>query len=568
MPRPFEHKNGTFYLNVRMPVDLPPRVKGAVVMLTVGAATVTTAVTDKVFCSLRTKDPALAKERFTRAYGDLMRQLAGMRAGPKALTHKEIVALAGEVYRDRSEHFDSDPHMVPDGINGARATFKQMVAALHEGLGDPTCEDSEGQSIYLATASFPNGPQVLAWKLQQDIDYLGVSMTLEQAMEDLFGWRADRICAEKGVLVDGVTRRKLLDQIGQSYRLLIGKLGRNSDGDYSPDVNLSRFPPFAAPPSQVPGLTGCETIAGLFERWKAEYADKRAPSTIRRYGPSVASLNKFVKGRDIRAVTQDDMHDWAKHRRDVEGIGAGTVNGNDLVAAATLFSWAMTRDGGRLRLDNPVVGVKLELPKRQTIRERTFRPDEIRTILLAARAVNRDPRYPKASASRRWTPWICAYTGARIQEVCWLSKEDIWCQAGIWVMRFPQTKDGFARVVPVHSELEREGLIRFVESSGSGLLFVGDVAQKPGASRSPQELRAAELAAWIRTQADLEPGLSPNHSWRHTFVTRAEGAGISKRHSNAITGHNKRRDASDGYFSPGVAQLKTEIEKLPAFGLA
>ena len=135
-------------------------------------------------------------------------------------------------------------------------------------------------------------------------------------------------------------------------------------------------------------------------------------------------------------------------------------------------------------------------------------------------------------------------------------------------MRFPQTKDGCARTVPIHSELEREGFVRFVRAAPEGPLFVGDVEQQAGVSRSAPELRAAELAAWIKKRADLEAGVSPNHGWRHTFITRAEGAGISKRHSNAITGHNKCKDASDGYFAPEVEQLKTEIERFVPFQIA
>ncbi len=568
MPRPFEHKNGVYYLNVRTPADLPPDTAGASVMLPVGDATVAVVVGGKVFCSLRTKDPAVAKERFTQAYAALTRQLDALRSVPKPLTHKEIVALAGEVYRDRAEHFDAHPRFVPDGVLESQQTFAEAVqAVLPTVVGQSDAEAARGEAVYRVTATLPNGPQVLAWTLGQDIDYLGATMTLDQALEDLFGRRADKVCAEKGLRLDVPTRRKLLQQIGESYRLLIGKLKRNTAGDYSPDTTLSRFPAFVAParPASVPD--GRHTVASVFERWKTEFADKRAPSTIRRYGPSIASLDAFTKGRDLRLVTGDDVHDWAKHRRDVDGIGAGTVNGNDLVAAATLFSWAMTRDGGRLRTDNPVTGVKLDPPKCQTLRERTFRHEEIRTILLSARAVTPDLRFPRASASRRWAPWLCAYSGARIQEVCWLSKRDVWSEGGIWVMRFPQTKTGIARSVPIHSELEREGFVRFVEEAPDGFLFVGDVERTTAASRSAPELRAAELAAWIKKKANLEAGVSPNHGWRHTFVTRAEAAGISKRHSSAITGHNKRKDASDGYFDPELNQLKVEIEKLPGFQL-
>lgn len=80
MPRPFEHKNGVCYLNVRMPADLPPVSIGARIMLPIGEAAVATSVGDKVFCSLRVKEPAIAKERFTLAYSALAKQLDALRA--------------------------------------------------------------------------------------------------------------------------------------------------------------------------------------------------------------------------------------------------------------------------------------------------------------------------------------------------------------------------------------------------------------------------------------------------------------------------------------------------------
>ena len=248
MPRPFEHKNGTFYLNVRMPADLPSSAKGKSIALSIGGTTVQAAVTDKIFCSLRTKDPALAKERFTLAYGALAKQLDALRSGPKSLTHKEIVALAGLVYRDRADRFDADQHFVPDGMNAAEQEFQQAVQAFLGMATEPAdSEQALGEAIYRATAAMPKGPQVLAWHLGEDIDYLGVAMTLDQALEDLFGRRADRLCAENGLRIDVATRRKLLQQIGEVYSLIIGKLKRNRTGDYSPDPNLNRFPTFLPP---------------------------------------------------------------------------------------------------------------------------------------------------------------------------------------------------------------------------------------------------------------------------------------------------------------------------------
>lgn len=90
--------------------------------------------------------------------------------------------------------------------------------------------------------------------------------------------------------------------------------------------------------------------------------------------------------------------------------------------------------------------------------------------------------------------------------------------------------------------------------------------QKPGSTRSQQEQRASELAEWTRDQVKLDEDISPNHGWRHTFITRAEEADIKKRYVNAITGHN-HGDVSDGYFSARPKALKIRIDACPRYDL-
>ncbi len=85
--------------------------------------------------------------------------------------------------------------------------------------------------------------------------------------------------------------------------------------------------------------------------------------------------------------------------------------------------------------------------------------------------------------------------------------------------------------------------------------------------RTPAELRASEIAAWIKEKTALENGVSSNHGWRHTFLTIAEGVGISKRHANAIAGHNRKKDASGGYVAFPIDVLKRELDKIPRHAL-
>ena len=235
------------------------------------------------------------------------------------------------------------------------------------------------------------------------------------------------------------------------------------------------------------------------------------------------------------------------------------------MAVSSILAWTTTHSGGKKAVKNPAVGVRLDVPKKRVRREKSFRRDEISAILKLARDVTLDPRYPRASASRRWCPWICAYTGARVQEPLWLRKEHVRLEDGVWILDFQQTKTWIARRVPIHAALIEEGLLEFVRSAPPGFLFVGDRPQKPDSTRTAQELRAAELASWIQSKVGLKD-VSPNHGWRHTWCTLAEAASIPKRFSNRITGHNAE-DASDRYVSGLISQLAIEPAKFPRYDL-
>jgi integrase len=67
------------------------------------------------------------------------------------------------------------------------------------------------------------------------------------------------------------------------------------------------------------------------------------------------------------------------------------------------------------------------------------------------------------TACRRWVPWLCAYTGARVGELTQLRAGDVQARQGpagsIWVLRLTPDagtiKTGRARTVPLHADLVR-----------------------------------------------------------------------------------------------------------------
>ena len=71
MSRPFATKQGSYYLNVKVPLALRPLAKGQRVCLPVDGEHYMVVVSDKVVLSLRTKEAKVATERFRLALNAL-----------------------------------------------------------------------------------------------------------------------------------------------------------------------------------------------------------------------------------------------------------------------------------------------------------------------------------------------------------------------------------------------------------------------------------------------------------------------------------------------------------------
>jgi integrase len=93
----------------------------------------------------------------------------------------------------------------------------------------------------------------------------------------------------------------------------------------------------------------------------------------------------------------------------------------------------------------------------------------LETILSAALKVEVPPLGRKGwqwDAARRWVPWLCAYTGARVGELTQLRACDIERRPFGPVMRITPdagtVKTDEARTVPLHQHLIEMGLLDYV----------------------------------------------------------------------------------------------------------
>jgi integrase len=241
-----------------------------------------------------------------------------------------------------------------------------------------------------------------------------------------------------------------------------------------------------------------------------------------------------------------------------------------VVAARTVFAWAVERKHAK---QNPFKTVSVSVPRKQVSRaHKAFNADEVKIILRAALAIT-DTAKARA-ATRRWVPWLCAYTGARVGEITQLRGLDVTEQEGVPVINItPEAgtvKTGRGRMVPLHAHLIDQGFLDFVASRRNGPLFYNPSKGEPRVSvatspTKPRYVQARErLAMWIRGLGVNDKEVSPNHAWRHLFKQVAARNGIPDGMSDYLTGHAPATVAR-GYGAPTVSEMADALKRFPRY---
>lgn len=235
---------------------------------------------------------------------------------------------------------------------------------------------------------------------------------------------------------------------------------------------------------------------------------------------------------------------------------------SDLSALKAVFVWAAMN--GKIA-ENPASNITIRLGKPPKLREKGFTDEEANALFGAALRHQRGNETARTYAAKRWVPWVCAFTGARVGEVAQLRKEDVFRWNGRWVIRItPEAgpvKTNEAREVVVHPQIVALGFAEFVQASDDGYLFLNPATD--GSVLGPLQGLKNRLAEFARVTV-TDPGVAPNHGWRHRFKTVGMEVGIPPRILDAIQGQAPR-SVADSYGSVTLKTMAAEIEKLPWF---
>jgi integrase len=474
--------------------------------------------------SLQTKDPAEARLRFSVVAAEVEREWALLRAAPEDLTREQLHALAGRWY-------DWFVRLHADEVGANPDVWALPVDALRDldtwGMDARDVSDD---------AERPSGVQrrIAAYLMDRGrvSDFLKHE-NLKLSERSLVGF---------------------LDIVEPEFSAAHYRLSRFAGGDYGPDERASKFPAWrpSSRPSpdtsalvEVPTGPGQESLTGLLAAWWREaQATGLSPKTHDSYRNAVQKFVAFLGHDNARRVCPENVVQFKDHRlkeinpRTGAPVSPKTVKDSDLAGLKAVLGWA--RRNHRLPA-NPADGITLRLGKAKRTRSSGFTDDEATQILQAALSLPRGNLTPKTHAAKRWVPWLCAYTGARVGEMAQLRREDLRQVGGQWVVTISPdagtVKSGELREVPLHEHLVALGFPEFVEQSSSGHLFVQ--VRTAADVRGPLKGLTNRLADFVRKDVGItDSRVSPTHGWRHRFKSVARELGAADTVVDAIQGHS------------------------------
>lgn len=349
-------------------------------------------------------------------------------------------------------------------------------------------------------------------------------------------------------------------------------------GDYDKVADLTKIPERTTP--------ALDFVAG-FEEYAAKGGLRggAAGRTATRWRPKVKEFCDFVGHRDLKKIKTSDGYDWVD-RLIERKIPRDSIRKVWIAALSAAAGFLVERR----KLDqNPFLGIRVrdedepddeeqQQQPQQDPPRKAFTSQEAKRILTATLVAPSEFISTEMAMARRWIPWLCAYSGARVNELTSLRPDDI-KPYGVnkWAMKIKPSleKTKTWRVVPIHShiiELGDEGG-RFLDYVATRAklkkpLFYDPERRRGGTVRHPQFHKVAErIGEWVHGPGiNIPYDVKPNHGWRHLFKSVARHVGMDREVEGFITGHRpKDSNAGNDYGDPWIETMAAEIEKYPRF---
>jgi integrase len=290
--------------------------------------------------------------------------------------------------------------------------------------------------------------------------------------------------------------------------------------------------PFEQPAPQPTG----ETVSQAADAWLKELVRAAASrqGTVDGHRQRVRAFVTKCGDKQLTEVTRAMASDFLR--------GLDVANGTRKAYATSLKCvFEDARNRGRFDGSNPFDDMKV---KKGGTSYSPFTVAELQTLFDA---LPRDPKPAKHTPDTAlpWVALIALYTGARLEEIAQLKTGDVREEtangARVWCIDVHNGGDNklknetSARLIPVHSELVRLGLLRYVKALRAGPLFPGLVRRESKGGKIGARLGELFRKKLVALKLKRE-GLC-FHSTRHNVATALRVAGVPQEDAARVLGH-------------------------------
>ncbi len=321
-------------------------------------------------------------------------------------------------------------------------------------------------------------------------------------------------------------------------------------------------------------------ISTLVDSWIAERPMK--PRQVTDYRRAITKFTAWLAAGNhpvaIEKVTRRLAGQYVSEAFVAAGVNVRTAN-KDISCIASMWKWAKRKG---IASENIWAEQSLPIPKTTKSEEpREFTDEEVVALFkgkVVATSERRKPKLVEPSVLLRDFMAIAALSGMRIEEIARLTVKDVKTLLALegteekLLTYFDITRaktDAGVRQVPVHSALAEVVTRRTTDRGPGDSLWPELPEPKPGSSIEKSQKVVKEFVTYRRRIGvdDREEGQRQSrvtfHSWRRTFVTKAEQAGQPPHLISFAVGHERPGVTLSVYSGgPLLRQLKPLVESV------
>jgi integrase len=325
----------------------------------------------------------------------------------------------------------------------------------------------------------------------------------------------------------------------------------------------------------------CQTTARLFEEHlgdrKPVYTITRAD--VRGFKQALADYPANASKRFPGLTMPNAIKANQARQAPFPALNPLTINDGHLSRLHAILNWCCRND---ILPDNPSSNIKIDTVKDKGMPRpvEAFSPGDLSKIFSAERYGGK-----RAFTEQQWAELMALFTGARASELAQVKLDSVRHIHGCLVMEIEEeTKNGHSkRTVPIHSALIALGL----EKRVGALRAKGETHLFPEWYRKGIEAKAEAKSKGKLTLNHHFPRFIPRafnvtilrsvgihdhrrkfHSFRHTFASGLDHAGVPRSMQDRLCGHADNSPHAGYVHGTAVEAMKEAIEKLRFDGFA